>query len=64
MTAITIEAQIACIRREIGMRARVYPKWVRDGRMPEQKSKDEIAAMEAVLKTLLTLQESGGELPL
>jgi hypothetical protein len=48
--------QIACVRREIAMRERVYPKWVNAGRMKAEAAEREIAAMRAVLKTLLSLQ--------
>jgi hypothetical protein len=38
------------------MRERVYPKWVNAGRMKAEAAEREIAAMRAVLKTLLSLQ--------
>lgn len=50
--------QIACVRREIAMRERVYPKWVNAGRMKAEAAEREIAAMRAVLETLLSLQTS------
>ena len=31
--AITIEQMISCIEREIGMRERVYPRWVDQKKM-------------------------------
>jgi hypothetical protein len=48
--------QIACVRREIAMRERVYPKWVNAGRMKAKAAEREIAAMRAVLEILLSLQ--------
>jgi hypothetical protein len=49
---ITIERQIAAVRREITMRKRVYPRWVSNGKMSERNADDELTAMEAVLATL------------
>lgn len=54
---ITIEDQIACVRREIGMRKRVYPRWVENGKMKINQADREIAVMEAVLKTLEYLRK-------
>lgn len=39
----------AAIQRELKMRRRVYPKWVRDGRMAAADADREIAVMEAIL---------------
>jgi hypothetical protein len=49
---IPLADQIACVRREIGMRERVYPKWVDAGRMKQDAADRELAAMRAVLVTL------------
>lgn len=54
---ITIEDQIVCVRREIGMRKRVYPRWVENGKMKMDQADREIAVMEAVLKTLEYLRK-------
>jgi hypothetical protein len=53
---ISLADQIASVRREIAMRERVYPKWVNAGRMKAEAAEREIAAMRAVLETLLSLQ--------
>lgn len=52
MSTITIDEQIACVRREISMRERVYPRWVESGRLTQQKADAETNAMRAVLATL------------
>ena len=52
-----IEAQIACVEREVRMRHRVYPRWVEAGRMTQAKADAEILAMEAVHATLLSLRQ-------
>lgn len=51
-TVTELERQVACVRREIALRRRVYPKWVAAGRMPKAKADTEIAEMEAVLATV------------
>lgn len=53
---MTIDEQIACVRREIAMRERVYPSWVARGKMKQEKADHETAAMRAVLRTLVDLQ--------
>lgn len=59
MGIISLHEQIVCVRREIGMRERVYPKWVSAGRMKQDVADREIAAMRAVLATLETLRNEG-----
>lgn len=49
---ITLDEQIASVKREIGMRAGVYPAWVRGGRLTKEKAAHETAAMKAVLDSL------------
>lgn len=52
MTAVPLSDQIAAVRREIGMRKNVYPRWILNGKMPAAKAASEMSAMEAVLATL------------
>lgn len=52
-----LNEQIKAVEREIGMRARVYPAWVRGGKMSQAKADHETAAMQAVLKTLQQLRD-------
>lgn len=47
-----IDVQIQCVEREIGMRERVYPRWIEAKRMTQKKADQEIEAMRAVLATL------------
>ncbi len=44
----TAAEKLACVEREIKMRKRVYPRWVADGRMTQQKADAEIATMEEI----------------
>lgn len=53
----TIEQQITCIDREIGMRQRVYPRWVAQKKMSQEASDREIATMTDVLTTLRRVKQ-------
>ena len=61
--AIPYAEQLKCVRREIAMRERVYPRWVADRKMTQTKADAEIAAMQSVAETLIPLAQSE-ELPL
>lgn len=52
---IALDVQIKCVTRELGMRARVYPRWVASGKMTQAAADKETAAMQAVLDTLTAL---------
>ena len=56
---ILIEAQIACARRELEMRKRAFPRWIGQGRISPAKAQHEIAAMEAIVETLLSVRKQG-----
>ena len=55
-TPIPLAVQLACVRREIAMRDRVYQCLVLAGKMPRAAAERELATMEAVLQSLLRLQ--------
>lgn len=59
--SIPLASQIACVEREIGMRARVYPRWVADHKLTQAKADHEIAAMQAVLRTLEAIRDTARE---
>lgn len=50
--------QITCVRRELNLRRRVYPRWVAQKRMTQKDADDEITRMEAVLATLEALRDA------
>jgi len=52
--------QILLLSREIAMREKVYPKWVEQGRMKQDKAEQEIACMKAVQTTLIGLMDPNG----
>lgn len=53
---VTLAEQIVAVEREIGLRRRVYPNWVQQGRMRQSTADEEIRRMEAVLVTLRGLE--------
>jgi hypothetical protein len=53
---VTLDEEILCVRREIGMRERVYPRWVAAGKMKPYNAEREIAAMKSVLESLHRLK--------
>lgn len=55
---VPLDAQIVCVEREIRQRHRVYPRLVERGTMKQHQADAEIAAMNAVLQTLLSLRGS------
>ena len=46
---VTRHDKAACIRRELGYRKRVYPRWVEVGKMTKAQADREVAVMEAIL---------------
>jgi len=54
----TIDDQIDCVKREIGMRERVYPKWVQQRRLSQDQMDRELGRMRAVLNTLQALKRT------
>ena len=59
MFGITVLEQIECARREVAMRKRVYPRWVANGKMKQNKADLEIEIMESIVDLLLGLQKTG-----
>ena len=54
----SIEEQIKCVLREIGMRERVYPRWIEQRKLLPKKAEREIALMRAVLETLRQVERT------
>jgi hypothetical protein len=51
-TLVPLGAQISAAERELKYRLRVYPRWVTAGKMSDQQSAHELAAMRAIVQTL------------
>jgi len=47
--SFTEAEKLECVERELRMRRKVYPAWVRTARMREAQAEREIALMEAIV---------------
>lgn len=56
MSQVSLQQQIDCVAREIKMREIVYPGRIAAKKMKEEKADYELAAMKAVLATLIGLR--------
>lgn len=52
MPDVSLLEQLACARRELSLRLKVYPKWVAHEQMTEPVAQREIAAMTAIVHSL------------
>lgn len=55
---IPLDEQIREVEREIRQRARLYPKWVEDGRYKQDTADAKLATMRAVHDTLMWLEQN------
>ena len=60
---ISLEEMISCIEREIGMRERVYPRWVGQKKMLQTTADQELARMRAVRDLLMKIKCFPSEYP-
>lgn len=44
------ERKLACLQRELKMRRKVYPRWVKDRKMAQAQADAEIAIMTAIVE--------------
>ena len=58
LSDVTMAEEIACVKRELAMRERAYPKWVASGRMKPEEAERETRRMRAVLKRLLIAERA------
>ena len=56
--AVPLRAQLACARRELALRVRVYPRLVANETMLHSTAVRELAAMKAIITTLTRLVEA------
>jgi hypothetical protein len=61
---ITLEEQIAEARRELALRRKCYPQWVKSGKLDMEQAYHQLAAMEAILRTLMRLEAEQRQLSL
>ena len=55
---VSLADQLACARREVGMRERVYERRIVSGSMTQALADREIAAMRAIVETLEKLEQA------
>jgi hypothetical protein len=53
---VSLAEQISCVERELGFRVRLYPRWIKAGKLAQGVADTEIERMRAVLGTLLGAQ--------
>lgn len=53
---VSFEEMLACVDRELAMRRKVYPRWVRDGKLTQVAADLEVLRMRAVRALLLEAQ--------
>ena len=56
---VSLADQMDCVRREIALRERAYPRWIAAGKMTQAKAGREIELMRRVLATLEGLTGAG-----
>jgi len=56
---ITPEDKYRCATREVQMRRKVYPRWIKDGRMYETDARREIEIMSAIAEDYRRLERQG-----
>lgn len=57
-TQVSLDEQLAAVKREIGYRRHVYPRLVAEGKKSKAACDKDIALMEAVLATLTKLKDA------
>ena len=58
MSTKTLPEMTVAAEREVGMRKRVYPRWVLGGRMGQKFADHELACMEAIVAKLKEVQKA------
>ena len=61
---ITLAEQIAEAQRELALRRKCYPAWVKSGKLDSQDASHQLQAMEAIVKTLTRLEVEQRQLSL
>ena len=54
---MTLHQQIRCAEREVALRIRVYPRFIRQKRMTEEKAIYEMQTMQQIVNTLKALEK-------
>lgn len=56
---ITLEEMRKSVKREVDYRKWIYPKWVIQGKMEQNRADFEIACMQAILDNLYEQKDAG-----
>lgn len=57
---ISLQKQISELKRELGFRKKLYPKWISTGSMRKDVAEYQISALEAAIKTLEEMKPPSG----
>lgn len=55
--SVTLQEQLEEVNREIEMRKRIYPKWIREQKITPERADSKMRAIKAVAETLRILVE-------
>ena len=61
---IPLAEQIAEAQRELALRRKCYPAWVKSGKLDEGEAKYQICVMEEIVRTLMRLDAEQRQLSL
>jgi hypothetical protein len=61
---ITLQEQIAEAQRELALRKKCYPQWVKAGKLDAGDAQYQIRVMEAIVRTLMQLDAEQRQLSL
>ena len=61
---ITLAEQIAEARRELALRRKCYPQWIKSGKLDSQDAYHQLQCMEAIVRTLMRLDAEQRQLSL
>jgi hypothetical protein len=54
---ITLAEQVAEAQRELALRRKCYPQWIKCGKLDEGEAKYQIRVMQAIVHTLTEMEE-------
>jgi hypothetical protein len=61
---ITLAEQLAEARRELALRRKCYPAWVKSGKLTHEQAYHQLAAMAEIVRTLMRLDAEQRQLSL
>ena len=61
---ITLDEQIAEAQRELALRRKLYPAWVKSGKLDAGEAYHQLQAMQAIVRTLQRLDKEQRQLSL